>query len=343
MSIHGKEAVMAGTPHLRIGLGDYENTRALIDGTVTIDGVEATFATAPVISEVFERMVAARAFDVAELGLTFYLRTLDCDDPPFIAIPVFPARHFRHSCVFVNTASGIAAPPDLAGKTIGEFGMYGTDVGVWVKGIFADDYGLRPEQSRWIVGGTNRPLAPFDFVHRPHPGDVDVTSAAAGEALGPMLEAGEIDALVSVDVPEGILRDSPRVAPLFADAESVERDYFRRTGIFPIMHTVVVRRELLERHPGLATALYRGFRDAKDVAMAHYRDGMTKQHMSVMTPWFSALVDKNRRLLGEHWWPSGVDANREAIDTFLRYHFEQGLSRRRLVCEDIFAPELLGS
>src|SRR5690625_4922525 len=169
MSIHGKEAVMAGTPHLRIGLGDYENTRALIDGTVTIDGVEATFATAPVISEVFERMVAARAFDVAELGLTFYLRTLDCDDPPFIAIPVFPARHFRHSCVFVNTASGIAAPPDLAGKTIGEFGMYGPDVGVWINAIFADDYGLGPEQSPRLLGRPNRPRAPVDLLCRRHP------------------------------------------------------------------------------------------------------------------------------------------------------------------------------
>ncbi|BBY56597.1 4,5-dihydroxyphthalate decarboxylase [Mycobacterium koreense] len=334
---------MADALHLNIGLGDHDNTRALVDGTVTIAGVDATVEGAPVISEIFERMVTHRAFDVSELGLTFYLRTLDLADPPFIAIPIFPARHFRHSNVFVNTSSGIDTPQDLVGKTIGEFGMYGTDVGVWVRGILSDEYGVKPDQSRWIVGGTNRPIAPFDFIAQPHPDDVVVTPTPEGKALGPMLEAGEIDALISVDVPESVLKNSPQVAPLFPDPESVERDYFRRTGIFPIMHTVVVRRDLLKGHPGLADALYRGFCDAKDVATQHYRDGMTKQHMSIMIPWFTSLFDRNRQLLGADWWPCGVDANRAAIDTFLRYHFEQGLSGRRLICEDIFIPELMES
>jgi 4,5-dihydroxyphthalate decarboxylase len=332
---------MVDTQSLKIGGNNYDHIRALVDGTVKIDGVEATFESAPVVSDIFERMVAEQAFDVAELGLTFYLRTLDLDDPPFIAIPVFPARHFRHSAIFVNTSSGIDKPEALAGKTIGEFGMYGTDVGVWAKGILADDYGVTPEQSRWIVGGTNWPIAPFDFVPQLHPADVDVTPAPEGAALGPMLEAGEIDALFSVDVPDSVRKNSPQVAPLFPDTESVERDYFVRTGIFPIMHTVVVPRELLARTPGLANAIYRGFCDAKDVAMQHYRNGMTKQHMDIMIPWFTPLFEKNRHLFGEDWWPYGVEANRDTIDTFLRYHYEQGLSRRRLTCEDIFVPELL--
>lgn len=329
--------------HLHIGCRDYEHTRALVDGTVKIDGVDAAVESAEIASDIFERMVSQQAFDVSELGLTFYLRTLDLDDPPFIAIPVFPARHFRHSNVFVNTSSGIDTPEDLAARTVGEFGMYGTDVGVWLKGILADEYGVTPNQSRWIVGGTNTPIAPFDFVPQLHPADVDVTRAPGGKTLGPMLEAGEIDALISVDVPQGVLNESPQVAPLFSDVESVERDYFRRTGIFPIMHTIVVRRDLLARHPGLATAIYRGFCEAKDVAMQRYRDGMTKQHMNVMIPWFTPLFDRNRHLLGDDWWPYGVEANRETIDTFLRYHVEQGLSRRRLTCDDIFAPELLTS
>jgi hypothetical protein len=259
--------------------------------------------------------------------LTFYLRTLDLDDAPFIAIPVFPARHFRHSAVFVNTSSGIDKPQDLAGKTIGEFAMYGTDAGVWPKGILSDDYGVTPDQCRWVIGGTNWPMAPFDFIPQLHPADVDVTPAPEGKALGPMLQAGEIDALISVDVPQCVLNGAPQIAPLFGDTEAVERDYFRRTGIFPIMHTIVVPKDLLARHPGLATTIYRGFCDAKDVAMQHYRNGMTKQQMDVMIPWFTPLFDKNRHLLGEDWWPYDVEANRETIDAFLRYHFEQGLSR----------------
>lgn len=331
-----------GRQQLQIGIGEHENTRALVDGAVGIDGADTAFESSD-LADIFERTVAQRAFDVSELGLTFYLRTLDLDDPPFIAIPVFPARHFRHSAIFVNTSSGIDSPDDLTGKTVGEFGMYGTDAGVWAKGILADEYGVTPDQCRWIVGGTNAPMAPFDFVTQTHPADVDVTGAPDGAALGPMLEAGEIDALVSVDVPQRLLEGSPRIARLFSDTESVERDYFRRTGIFPIMHTIVVRRELVARRPGLATAIYRGFCEAKDVAVQRYRKGATKQHMDIMIPWFGSLFDRNRRLLGDDWWPYGVEANRTTIDTFLRYHFEQGLSRRRLTCEDLFVPELLTS
>lgn len=219
-----------------------------------IDGVDAAFEgdRARLVSDIFEGMVRDRAFDVAELGLTFYLRTLDLEDPPFVALPVFLARQFRHSAIFVNTASGIERPQDLAGRTIGEFATYGHDAGVWAKGILSDEFGVTPEQSRWVVGGFDWPMAPFDFVPQPHPANVDVTWAPEGKALGPMLEAGEVDAFISADAPRCVLDGSPKVARLFPDYVPVERDYYRRTGIHPIMHTVVVRKELLDRHPGLA-------------------------------------------------------------------------------------------
>ena len=328
---------------LKVGCWEYDRTRPLFDGTARIDGVDASFESAPIVSVIFERMVRQHAFDVAELGLTFYLRTLDSDNSPFIAIPVFPNRHFRHSAIFINTSSGIEKPQDLAGKTIGEFATYGHDAGIWPKGILADDYGVTPDQSRWIVGGADRPMAPFDFVPFLHPADVDVTPAPEGKALGPMLESGEIDALMSAVMPQCVLNGSPQVAPLFPDYEAVEREYYARTRIYPIMHTVVIRKDLLAQHPGLARAIYRGFCDAKDIAMEHYRRGRMEQHMDLMVPWFTPLYDKNRRLLPDDWWPYGVGANRTTIDTFLRYSFEQGLSKRRLTCEDIFVPELLGT
>lgn len=326
---------------LKIGCWNYDCTRALIDGTVKIDGVDASFEGGRIVTEIFERMIRQRAFDVSELGMTYYLRTLDFDDPPFIAIPVFPNRVFRHSAIYINTSSGIEKPQDLVGKTIGEFAVYGHDAGVWPKGILSDEYGVKPDQCRWIVGGLDWPLAPIDFIPQPHPANVNVTWVPEGTDLGAMLEAGEIDALISADVPKGVLNNLPRVARLFPDYESVERDYYRRTGIFPIMHTVVVRKELLTQHPGLVKAIYRGFYDAKDVAMNQYKTGMIFNNVSVMAPWFSQLLDEDRRLLGDDWWSYGVAANRDAIDAFLRYHFEQGLSKRRLTCEDIFVPELI--
>lgn len=327
---------------LRIGCHRYDVARALFDGTVRIDGVDATFESARVISDIFERMVRDQAFDVAELGLSFYLRTLDLEDPPFVAIPVFPNRQFRHSAIFVNTASGITTPQDLAGRTIGEFAMYGHDAGVVAKGILSDEYGVTPEQSRWVIGGFDWPMAPFDFVPQIHPPNVDVTRAPDGEALGPMLEAGEIDAMISADVPQCVLNGSPKVARLFPD-HAVERDHYRRTGIFPIMHTIVIRRELVDRHPGLAEAVYRGFGAARDAAMESYRTERIFNHMGTNIPWLGELVDSNRGLFGGDGWPYGVDANRPTVDAFLRWHFEQGLSKRLLSCEEIFVPELLDS
>lgn len=326
---------------LKIGCTEYDHAHALFDGTVKIDGVDAKFESAKIVSDIFERMVRNQEYDASELGLTFYLRTLEFDDPPFIAIPVFPNRQFRHSAIFINTSSGIKKPEDLAGKIIGEFGLYGHDAGVWPKGILSDEYGVMPEQCRWIIGASDWYMPPYDFVPQPHPANVDVAPVPEGKALGPMLEAGEIDAFISAVTPQCFLNDSPRVARLFPDYETDERDYYRRTGIFPIMHTVVIRRELLKEHPGLARSIYQGFCDSKKAAMEQYRKGRMEQHGHLMIPWFTPLFDENRRLFSDDWWPYGIEANRKAIDTFLRYFFEQGLSKRQWACEDIFVPELL--
>lgn len=182
----------------------------------------------------------------------------------------------------------------------------------------------------------------FDWIPQPVPAGVEVRHAGDGETLGAMLEAGEIDALISVDVPQVVLDGSSKVARLFPDYEAVERSYYRRTGIFPMMHVVAMRKELVEQ-PGLARAVYQAVASAKDATAQRHRDEASKQHMSLMTPWFSELFAENRRLLGEDWWPYGVEANRPAVDTFLRYHHEQGLSQHLLTSDDIFVPELLTS
>ncbi|MFJ8141586.1 4,5-dihydroxyphthalate decarboxylase [Streptomyces sp. NPDC096013] len=324
---------------LRIATYAYEHTEALLDGRVPIEGVSATFESAPLVSDIFRRTIEGR-YDVSEYGLTYFLRTFDLQDSPFLALPIFPNRNFRHSSVFVNTSAGIEKPQDLAGKTIGEFAMFGHDPGVWMKGIFSDEYGLTPDQSRWVIGGTDHPIPAFDWLPQPVPEGVDVRHTAGDETLGAMLESGEIDALISVDVPQALLNGSTKIARLFPDYETVERDYFRRTGIFPQMHIVAVPREMATE-TDLLKSIYRAFCKAKEVVQQKYRQGALKQHMGVVTPWFSKHFEENRTLLGEDWWPYGLGANRKAVDTFLRYHYEQGLSKRLLTSEDIFVPALL--
>jgi 4,5-dihydroxyphthalate decarboxylase len=327
---------------LDIAFWNYDRTRALADGSVAIPGVEATFHSAPIVTQIFEGVVNGR-YQVSELGMTYFLRTFVDGESPFVAIPVFPNRAFRHSAIYVNKASGIKSPADLNGKTIGELALYGHDAGIMPKGMLMDEFGFKPETCRWIIGGLDWPMKPIDFVAKPHPAGVEISDIPEGKELGAMLEAGEIDVLISADNPKCILENSPKVGRLFEDYVPVEREYYKRTGIFPIMHTVVVRKDVLAKHPGLASAMYKAFCEAKDAAVKEYEHGHIFNNMGTMFPWFSRLLEEDRAVLGEDWWPYGIEANRKAIEAILRYHFEQGITDRLFKIEDIFVPELLAT
>ena len=326
---------------LDVAFWDYDRTRLLSSGTVLIDGADTTFHSARIVPEIFEAMIQRRAYDVSELGMTYFLRTFENGASPFVAIPVFPNRAFRHGAVYVNKASGINGPQDLVGKRIGELALYGHDAGVMPKGILSDEFGVKPEQSRWLIGGIDFPMDPIEFVPRPVPDGVEVEYAAKDVDLGDLLESGEIDALISADIPRCVLNKSPKVGRLFENYEAVEHDYYRRTGIFPIMHTVVVTRALANKQPELVKAVYRAFLAAKDQMAAHYVTGMTFNNMDLMVPGITKLIGDNRGLLGDDWWPYGIGANRAAIEAVLRYHHEQGLTDRRLTIEEVFVPGLL--
>lgn len=329
-------------PKLDIAVWNYDRVSLLRDGTVKIDGADCQFHSGRIVTDIFRCMVRDRAYDVSELGMTYFLRTFDEEGrSPFVAIPVFPVRSFRHGAIYINKASGIERPQDLVGKRIGELALYGHDAGVMPKGMLSDEFGVKPEQSRWIIGGIDFPLDPVDFVPHPVPAGVEVEWAGKDVDLGDMLVSGEIDALISADVPKAVLDKDPRVGRLFEDYEAVERDYYRRTGIFPIMHTVVVTRELADEHADLMRAVYQGFCQAKDGAQEQYVKGMTFNNMTTMLPWLTKLIEDDRDLLGNDWWPYGIARNRGAIDAVLRYHHEQGLTKRRFTIEDVFVPGLL--
>jgi 4,5-dihydroxyphthalate decarboxylase len=330
-------------PDLELSLAclDYLHVRALMQGRVAPEGIRLSCIDLDP-EETHPRMLRDRAFDIAEMGLTFYLGTLNRSDPPFIAIPVFTSRGFRHNTIYVHAASGIESPADLIGRRVGEHNCYGHDAGLWSKGILADEHGVAHDSYRYVVGSVlrRRDRAP-DYIPLQPPPSVHVEPAPPDRTLDQMLEAGEIDALFSAVVPPSFARGSARVRRLFPDAEERERDYCRRTGFHPIMHTVVIKREIYDRDPWVAAALMRAFSAAKEAAEHYYETMQSKLHRVLMLAWATELYAANKRLMGDTGWAYGVAANRAVLETALRYHHEQGLSPRLRTAEELFAPEAL--
>jgi len=334
-----KEDAMANLK-LKFAAQDYEHTRALFDGRVQAEGIDLEHVDLfPAVT--FERMLVKKEFEVSEMAMTIYVSSLDLDERPFVAIPVFPVRAFRHSAIYVNANAGIREPNDLIGRRMGEFVFYGHDAGLWPKGILSSEYGVPHDSYSYFFGGVGHPAPPQPWVPSRPPAHIRGEHIGTERTLDAMLESGEIDALMSAVTPPAVLKGSETVRRLFEDFEAVERDYFRKTGIFPIMHTLVIRKEVYEQNPWIAPALYKAFKEAKALALQRYTQAAFITHTTFTMPWITAHVAEVRGLLGDDWWPYGLEANRKVLDTFLGYHYEQGLSKRRYKPEDLFLPEML--
>ncbi len=322
-------------PRLRLtfACGDYDRTRALEEGTIRPDGIELTYLRLPV-EETFFRMMRHREFEVAEMSLSSYVLSLQADTPPFVALPVFTSRMFRHGSVYCNADVGIAGPEDLRGKVVGT-PEYQLTAGVWVRGILADHHGVPVDSVSYVTGGQETPgrieKAGVDLGGR-----VRISRIPEGRTLSAMLAEGEIDALYTPRIPSPFVSKDPRVRRVFADVVAAEKEYHAATGIFPIMHVVVVRRDVYERYPWVAQSLYKALLLAKREALANLYDSSA---LRFMLPWLNQHLEQAKDLLGEDYWSYGLDANVETLATFLRYHHEQGLSRRMLRPEELFAPE----
>lgn len=322
---------------LTLACWNYDRTRALLEGRVRPDGIDVNYLNIP-IEETFFRMLRHREFDAAEMSLSSYVLSLFHPDRPFIAIPVFPSRVFRHSCIYVHTASGIKAPGDLVGKKVG-IPEYQMTAAVWIRGILADEYGVAVDSVVYHTGGQEE-------AGRPEKLPIALPPAIRVERIGPkqtlasMLARGEIDALYTARTPSSFQSGDATVKRLFEDFPSVERQYFRATNIFPIMHTVVVRREVYERHPWVAQSLYKAFCAAQREA---YADLSETAALKIMLPWLAAHVEETRQAMGDDFWPYGIDRNRQTLATFLRYSHDQGLAKSLLEPEQLFAPETLES
>ena len=324
---------------LRLSLAcwDYDRTRALIDGSVAPEGIELVYLNQPV-EETFFRMMRYREFDCSEMSLSSYAASLNSDNPPFIAIPAFPSRYFRHSCIFVSARSGIRDPADLKGKRVG-VPEYQMTAPVWIRGILSDDYGVKVTDVEHWSGGEEEP-GRDEKLKLNLPSNIRLQPIPPAETLSRMLAEGEIDALVTARAPSTFHSRPDRVQRLFPSYAEVEKAYYQRTRIFPIMHTVVIRREIYEKNPWIAQSLYKAFAAAKARA---FRLLNQTAALPYMVPWLTAHIDETRRDMGEDWWSYGLEPNRTVLDTFLRYHHEQGLSKRRYAPEELFARETLES
>ena len=249
---------------------------------------------------------------------------------------MFPSRFFRHSCIFVSAKSGIERPADLAGKRVG-VPEYQMTAPVWIRGILQDEYGVDPASCTYFSGGQEEPgreeklklSLPAKFKVEPIPRD---------KTLSQMLADGELDALHAARAPSTLYTRPKDVRRLFADSPAVERAYFEKTRIFPIMHVIALRRDVYEANRWIATSLYKAFERAKQLT---YDGLIVSAAAKTMLPWQIAQVEQVRRDMGEDWWPYGLEPNRHVLETFLRYHHEQGLSKRLIGIDELFAPECL--
>jgi 4,5-dihydroxyphthalate decarboxylase len=322
---------------LTMACWNYDRTRALIEGRIPVDGIDLNWLDLPV-EETFFRMLRHREFDAAEMSLSSYVISLFKQPQPFIAIPVFPSRFFRHSCIYVNRNTGIREPKDLIGKRVGN-PEYQLTACVWIRGILSEEFQVPVSGVSYFTGGEEQP-GRTEKVALSLPPEIRVQPIPPDKTLSRMLASGELDALYTARAPSSFTNGTGSVLRLFEDYQAVETDYFRKTKIFPIMHTVVLRRELYEKYPWVARSLYKAFVLAQREA---YEDLYETAALKFMLPWLIRHAEDTRNFMGPDFWPYGLESNLHVLGTFLRYSHEQGLSERLLAPQDLFAPETLES
>ncbi len=317
---------------LSLAVGPYEHVRDLVSGEVPVEGIELTPMHCP-IEDLLYRTHNFSEWHIAELGLGGYVARLARGEQPYVAIPVFTSRMFRHSAIYVRADANIQRPEDLNGKTIGmpEWGMAAA---VWARGMLSENYGFDPRSVHWKQGGLNQPGRVDRAPPSPELGMKYET--VSDRSLDELLMSGEIDALFSARLPEAFnMPDSP-VRRLFADTQSAELAYWKDTGIFPIMHLIGIRKDIYEEHPWVAQQLLRSFDASKNRSLARAKD-TSSAYFPV--PLMLHAVQTAIEIAGDDFWPYGVEPNRKTLEAFLRYSHEQGITARQLSVDEIFAKE----
>ena len=319
--------------NLSVAVGDYDRNRPLINGAVRIDGVDPVFMTLSP-EEIFFRAFRSVDFDICELSLSSYTVKTALGECPYVGIPAFVSKAFRHTSIYVRT-DRIKEPADLKGKKVG-VPEYQLTANVWARAILFDDFAVSPADIHWIRGGIEEPGRPEKIAVRLPPG-VRLDDAPEGATISSLLEKGEIDGFIAPRPPSFIERGHPDVGWLFRDPVAAAKEWYRRTGIFPIMHLIGIRRTLAEAHPWLPVAAFKAFEQSKTAALAALSDTSATK---VTMPFVEETLKSVRDLMGRDFWSYGVEPNRKALEFFLRHHHAQGLSSRLMTVEEMFHPSV---
>jgi len=316
---------------ITIACGNYDRTRAIRDGRVKVEGCATTYL--PLYpEEIFFRAFRYQEFDVSELSFSSFIRTVAAGTCAYVGVPAFVSRIFRHSGIYVRAGAGIRTPADLRGKRIG-LPEYQITAVVWMRGMMQHEYGVSPSEIHWRQGGQEEagrhertPLKPIE--------GIDLQPIADHQTLVGMLRDGELDALFTARAPSSFLDGEPHIARLFPNTREAEKAYYRKTGLFPIMHLIGIRKTLVEQYPWLPTSVYKAFCEAKALAMEDLRD---VNALMVTLPWLEAETTETMAAMGRDFWKYGIAENRPEIDALTQYAHEQGLIDRRVGVEELFA------
>lgn len=316
-----------GKLQVSLACWDYDRTRGLLDGSIKAEGLEIIPICLPP-EEAFWRQVRHKEFDVSEMSLSYYTLFRSRGEDDFIAIPVFVSRIFRHSCIYISTKAGIEKPQDLKGKKLG-LPAYQMTATVWMRGLLHHEYGVAPTDVEWFysreeIFSWNPPL------------ELKVQRIPAGATLDEMLQAGEIAALLTARRPPSFEAGSPKVKRLFPNFKEEEIAYYKKTKIFPIMHTIVIKREIYHKHPWIAQSLFNAFIQAKEKC---YQEMNEAAVLKYTLPWLLSEVEEEKAILGEDFWPYGIEPNRPTLEALVQYSHEQGLAVRLVKLGELFAPE----
>jgi 4,5-dihydroxyphthalate decarboxylase len=318
---------------LTMACGPYDRMEALREGTIQPEGIDLRYIAIQSSPEIFARMIKTSSFDIAEMSLAHYLIMRSRGEFPFVAIPVFPSRVFRHGYIYINKNAGISRPKDLEGKCVG-VQEYRQTAGVWVRGILQHEYDVDLSTIHWVEGGVNTPRAEDEDMDLRPVRALSMEIIPADRTLNDMLEAGEIDAYYGARRPDA-LDNGQNVIRLFPDYRTHEKAYYEKTGFHPVMHTLVMREDLYAEHPWVAEAMFKACEASKKLAVEnmHYSGAQR-----LMLPWLYDEIAEMQALMGANAWAYGVERNRPLLEAFMQYLVEQAFLEAPTPIEDLFAP-----
>ena len=324
---------MADLP-LTLACWDYDRTRPLIDGLVKPKGIDLKVEVLRP-RQMFPRMLENQEFHASELSLASYASLIGRGECPFVAIPVALSKFFRHSCIYVRKGSGIRTPQDLKGKRVGTT-QYSSTAVTFMRGMLKDEYGVEARDMHWFMGGltkpTEAPLIPLDL-----PPEIRLDFVPEGDTLERMMVEERLDALLSIYIPKLFADEWVGIERLFPDFKATEKDYYKRTGIFPIMHTIALRQDVVREHPWVPASLYQAFCESRDIALEGLWD---TDALRLGLPWLIDHVEEAWRVFGKDFWAYGMKANRPALEAVGRYVHEQHFSPRVVSAEEIWPLDL---